>query len=86
MKFLVVYPPSIYHGDSTWKTFKEEKFTCKKQDCFDPINMRNCGKRNFRKHRDIKKCDERVTYENICEILKFSDKFGNLDKMKTTSS
>ena len=86
MKFLVVNPPSIYHGCSTRKTFWEEKFTGKKQDLFEPVNIRNCGKRNFRKHREIKDSDERVTYENMYEILKFSEKFDNLDKMKTTSS
>ena len=86
MKFLVVTPPSIYHGFSTQKTFWEEKFTGTKQDLFEPVNMRNCGKRNFRKHIEIKESDERVTYENIYEILKFSEKFDNLDKMETTSS
>ena len=75
MKFLVVVtPPSIYHGCSTWKKFWEEKFTGKKQDLFEPVNMRNCGKRNFRKHREIKQCDERVTYENKYEILELSEK------------
>ena len=51
--------------------------------------MRNCGKRNFRKNREIKDSDERVTlkvYLNMYEILKISDKFDNLDKMETTSS
>ena len=51
--------------------------------------MRNCGKRNFRKHREIKDSDERVAlkaYENMYEILKFSEKFDNLDKMEITSS
>ena len=89
MKFLVVGPPSIYHGCSTRKTFWDEEFTGKKQDLFEPVNMRNCGKRNFRKHREIKDSDERVTlkaYKNMYEILKFSDKFDNLDKMETTSS
>ena len=61
MKFLVVTPPSIYHGCSTRRTFWEEKFTGKKQDLFEPVNMRNFGKRNFRKHREIKDSDERVT-------------------------
>ena len=68
MKFLVVLPPSIYHGFSTQKTFWEEKFTGEKQDCFEHLNMRNCGKKNFRKHREIKDSDDRVTlksYENI---------------------
>ena len=86
MKFLVVTPPSIYHGCSTWKTFWEEKFIGKKQDLFEPVNMRNFDKRNFRKHREIKDSDEHVTYENMYEILKFSEKFDNLDKMETTSS
>ena len=64
-------------------------FTGKKQDLFEPVNMRNCGKLNFRKHRDIKDSDECVTlkaYENTYEILKFSEKFDNMDKMETTSS
>ena len=80
MKFLVVTPQYIYHGCSTGKTFWEEKFAVKKQDLFEPVNMRNCGKRNFRKQREIKKGDERVAYENKYE------KFDNLDKMETTSS
>ena len=55
MKFLaIVSPPSIYHGCSSRKTFWEEKFAGKKQDLFEPVNMRNCGKRNVRKHREIK--------------------------------
>ena len=86
MKFLVVTPPSIYHGCSTQKTFWEENFTGKKQDLFEPVNMRNCGKHNFRKHREIRESDERVTYENMYEVLKFSEKFDKLDKMETTSS
>ena len=86
MKFLVVVaPPSIYHGCSTWKTFWEEKFIGKKQDFFVSVNMRNCGQRNVRKHRDIKDSDKRVTL-NMNEILKISEKFDNLDKMETTSS
>ena len=85
MKFLVVTPTSIYHGCFTRKTFWEEKFTGKKQDLFKPLNMRNCGKRNFRKHREIKESDKRVTYENMYEILKFSENFDNLEKMETTS-
>ena len=89
MKFLVVTPPSIYHGCSTQKNFWWEKFTGKKQDLFELVSMRNCGKRNFRKHIEIKDSDERVTlkaYENMYEILKLSEKFDNLDKMETTSS
>ena len=83
MKFLVVVaPPSIYHGCSTWKTFWEEKFTGKKQDLFEPVNMRNCGQHNVRKHRKFKDSGERVTF-NMNEILKISEEF---DKMETTSS
>ena len=86
MRFLVVVsPPSIYHGCSTRKTFWEEKFTGKKQDLFVSMNMRNCDKRNFRKHSEIKDSDERVTL-NMNEILKISEKFDNLDKMESTSS
>ena len=47
--------------------------------------MRNCGKRSFRKHREIKDSDERVTL-NMNDIMKISEKFDNLDKMETTSS
>ena len=85
MKFLVVVtPPSIYHGCSTWKTFWEEKFIGKKQDLFESVNMGNCGQRNVRKHEEIKDSDERVTL-NMNEILKISEKFDDMDKMETTS-
>ena len=86
MKFLVVVtPPSIYHGCYTRKAFWEEKFTGTKQDLFVSVNMRNCGQRNVRKHKEIKGSDERVTL-NMHEILNISDKFDDLDKMETTSS
>ena len=86
MEFLVVVtPPSIYHGCSTWKTFWEEKFTGKKQDLFESLNMRNCGQRNVRKHKEIKGSDKRVTL-NMYEILNISEKFDDLDNMETTSS
>ena len=86
MKFLlVVTPSSIYHGCSTRKTFWEEKFTGKKQDFFESVNMRNCGQRNVRKHKEIKVSDMCVTL-NMYEILNISEKFDNLDKMETTSS
>ena len=58
MKLLVVTPPSIYYGCSTRKTFWEKKNTGKKQDLFEPVNIRDCGNRNFRKHSDIKDSDE----------------------------
>ena len=83
MKFLVVVTLSyIYHGWSTRKTFWEGKFTGKKQDLFVSVNMRNCGQRNVRKHKEIKDSDERVTF-NMYDILKISEKFDDLDKMET---
>ena len=86
MKFLVVVTPrSIYHGCSTQKTFWEEKFTGKKKDLFESVNMRNCGQRNFRKQKEIKDTDKCVTL-NMYEILNISEKFDDLDKMETTSS
>ena len=86
MKFLlVVAPPSIYHGCSTRKTFWEGKFTGKKQDFFESVNMRNCGQRNVRKNREFKDSDDCFTL-NMNDILKISEEFDNIDKMETTSS
>ena len=86
MKFLVVVTlPSIYHGCSTWKTFWEEKFTGKNLDLFESMNMRNCGQRNVRKHKDIKGSDKFVTL-NLYDILNISEKFDDLDNMETTYS
>ena len=85
IKFLVVVtPPSIYHGFSTRKTFWEEKFTGK-QDLFESVNMKNCGQRKVRKHKEIKGSDKCVTL-NTDEILNISEKFDNMNKMETTSS
>ena len=79
MKSLVVVtPPSIYHGWSTWKTFWEEKFAAKK-DLFQSVNMRNCGHHKVRKHKEIKGSDNIAT-------LNISAKFGSLNNMKTKSS
>ena len=79
MKLLaVVTPPSIYHGCSTRKTFWEEKFTGK-ENLFLDVNMKNCGRRNVRKHKEIKVSDKYVT-------LDISSKFDSMDKMKITSS
>ena len=87
MKFLaIVIPPSIYHGCSTRKMFWEEKLAGEKKELFEPVSMRNCGKRNGRKHKELKKGDESVAYENKYEILEISEQFGILDKMETTSS
>ena len=79
MKFLVVVtPPSIYHGFSTRKTFWEENFTGKK-DLFQSVNMKNCGRRKVRKHKEIKISDKIVT-------LNVSANYNILNNMETTSS
>ena len=79
MKLLtVVTPPSIYHGCSTQNTFWEGKFTGK-EHLFLAVNMKNCGRCNVRKHKDIKVSDKYVT-------LDISSKFDSLEKMKITSS
>ena len=41
--------------------------------------MKICGRRNFRKHKEIKGRDKYVTFD-------ISSKFYSLDKMKITSS
>ena len=74
---VVVTPPSIYHGCSTRKTFWGEKFTGEEK-LFSAVNMKNCGRWNVRKHRDIKGNDKYVN-------LDISLKFDSLDKMKITS-
>ena len=74
----MVTPPSIYHGCSTRNTFWEEKFTGKK-DLFQSVNMKNCGRRKVRKHKEIKDCDK-------CVTLNISEKFDSLNNMETTSS
>ena len=79
MKLLaVVMPQSIYHGCSTRKKFWVGNFTGK-ENLFLDVNMKNGGRRNVRKHREIKGSDNYVT-------LDISSKFDSLDKMKITSS
>ena len=79
MKYLaIVSPPTISHGCSTQKTFWEVKFTGKKY-LFQSVNMKNCGRRKVRIHKDIKGNDKIVT-------LNISAKFESLNKMETTSS
>ena len=68
----VVTLPSIYHGCSTHKTFWEGKFTGKEK--FVPsCEHENCGRRNVRKHKDIKGIDKYVTLDISscldCQIL-----------------
>ena len=72
----VVTPQSIYHGFSAWKTFWEEIFTL---GGFTAVNMKFCGRRNVRKHRDVKGSDKYVT-------LGISLKFDSMDKIRITSS
>ena len=83
MKLLAVLPsPSIYNGCYTWKTFWEEKFISEENFThgkFWAVNMINCGRRNVRKHREIKGSDKYVT-------LDISLKFDSLDNMKIKSS
>ena len=63
MKLLaVVTPLSIYHGCSTRKTFWEEKFTGK-EIFFLAVDMKNGGRRNVKKHKDIRGSDKYVTLD-----------------------
>ena len=79
MKLLaVVTPPSIYHCCSNWRTFWEENFTGEEK-LFSAVNMENCGRRNVRRHREIKGSDKYV-------ILDISLKLDSMEKMKITSS
>ena len=79
MKLLAfVTPPYIYYGFSNRKTFWEENFTGEEK-LFSSVNIKNCGRRNVRKHREIKGSDKYITL-NI--LLKFDSK----KKMKITSS
>ena len=77
MKLLEVLTSTyIYHGLSNRKTFWEEKFTL---GYFIAVNMKNCGRWNVSKHREIKGSDKYVT-------LEISFKFYSLDKMRITYS
>ena len=60
-------------------------FTDSNKSCFLPVNMKNCGRHKVRKHKEIKGSDKCVTL-NIYEILNISEKFDDLNKIKTTSS
>ena len=79
MKLLaVVTPLSIYHGCYTRKTFWEEKFTGK-ENMFLSVNMKLCGRRKVRKHKEIKVSDKYVTLDILSKI-------DSQDNMKITSS
>ena len=77
MNFLAVLTPSsIYHGCSTRKTFWEVNFTLGE---FTDVNMKNCGRHNVRKHKEINGGDK-------CVALEISLKFGSLDNTRITYS
>ena len=67
MKLLeVVTSPSIYNGCSTWKTFWEAKFTVEGNFTlgeFSAVNMKCFGRRNVRKHREIRSSDKYSTLD-----------------------
>ena len=56
----VVTPLSVYHGFSTQKTFWEGNFTGT-ENLLLAVNMKNCGLRNVREHKEIKGSDNYVT-------------------------
>ena len=58
----VVTPPSIYHGCYNRKTFWEENSTGEEK-LFSAVNMKNCCRRNVRKHKEIKGSDKYVTLD-----------------------
>ena len=61
MKLLeVVTPPYIYHGWSSRKTLQKEKFTLGE---FTPVNIKNCGHCNVRKHTEIKNGEKYTTLD-----------------------
>ena len=83
MKLLaVVTPQSIYHDCYTRKMFWEGKFTGEENFIiveFTAVIMKNCGRRNVRKHREIKDCYKYLTLDILLKI-------GSLYKMRITSS
>ena len=61
-----VTPPSIYHDCYTQKMFLEEKFTGEENSTlgeFIAVNMKDCSRRNIRKHREIKGSDKYATLD-----------------------
>ena len=68
---VVTPPPDIYHGFSTQKTLREEKFT--------PAKVTSCGRLNGRKHRDTKNCEQYI-------ILDISSNIDCVEKREVTSS
>ena len=83
MKLLsFVTPPSICQVWFTQKKFWEEKFTGEEKftlAVFSDVNMKNCGRHNVSKHREIKGIDNYVT-------LDISLKFDSLENIIISSS
>ena len=67
----VITPLSIYHDCSTWKMFWEETFA--------QVKMKSCGRHNVKENREIKNGEKYI-------VLEINLKFGNMNKMKITSS
>ena len=73
--------------------FWEEKFTGK-ENLFLAVDMKHCGRRNFRKQKKIRGSDKYVTLKKQKDIrgsdkyitLYISSKFDSLDRIKTTYS
>ena len=77
----VTTPPYIYHCCFTGKTLWEEKFTVEENCTIGDItfmNMKICGRRNFRIHREIKVSEKYL----ILDILL---KFDSLEKIRIKS-
>ena len=61
---------------------------------FLSVNIKNCGRRNIREHKEIRGSDKYITLKKHKEIrgsdkyvtLDISSKFYSLNKMKITSS
>ena len=83
MKLLaVVTPLSIYNGCYAQNKLWEGKFTGEENFTlgeFSAVNMKNCGRRNVRKNREIKDSDKYIA-------LDISLKFGSLDNIQIISS
>ena len=78
----VVTSPSIFHGFSTRKRFWKENFTGEENFTLcelSAVNIKNCGRSNVTKHRDIKSSDKYVTLNILLN-------FNSLDKIRITSS
>ena len=72
----------IYHGFSTRRMLWEENFTGEEHFTFGEltaVNIKNCGRHNVSKHREIKGSDKYIT-------LDISLKSDSIDNMRIKSS